>query len=134
MREHRLYQADWLMRFYGFGQGEIFEGRAGGMLDLDIDPKLAWALERRDWFPVDVNRASREQLLRVPGFGTKSVTRILSARRHTKLRLDHVARIVHSLKACRDFIQTTDWHPAQTLDLANLRARFTPAPQQLELL
>ena len=134
MREHRLYQADWLMRFYGFEKDEIFEARGDGMLDLDLDPKLAWALERREHFPVNVNRASREALLRVPGFGTKSVQRILAARRHTHLRLDHIARIVHSLKTCRDFIETVDWHPAGTLDLAHLRDRFVPAPQQLQLL
>ena len=73
MREHRLYQADWLMRFYGFAQGEILDGKADGMLDLDIDPKLAWALRNRGVFPVDVNRADREALLRVPGLGTKAV-------------------------------------------------------------
>ncbi|WP_084419680.1 putative DNA modification/repair radical SAM protein [Henriciella litoralis] len=134
MREHRLYQADWLMRFYGFEQEEIFEARRDGMLDLEIDPKLAWALERRERFPVDVNRASREDLLRVPGFGTKTVNRILTARRHTHLRLEHVGKIVRSLKASRDFIQTIDWHPARTLDITDLRSRFLPKPVQLELL
>ena len=134
MREHRLYQADWLMRFYGFEQDEIFEARKDGMLDLDLDPKLAWALERRERFPVNVNRASREELLRVPGFGAKSVGRILAARRHTRLQLSHIARIVRSLKTCRDFIETADWHPARTLDLANLREKFVPQPQQLQLL
>jgi putative DNA modification/repair radical SAM protein len=134
MREHRLYQADWLMRFYGFEKDEIFETRKNGMLDLELDPKLAWALERRERFPVDVNRASREDLLRVPGFGTKSVSRILSARRHTRLRLDHVARIVRSLKLCRNFIETVDWQPGRTLDIAGLRDRFAPQPQQLQLL
>ena len=72
MREHRLYQADWLMRFYGFAQPEILAGTADGMLDLDIDPKLAWALRNRGVFPVDVNRADREALLRVPGLGVKA--------------------------------------------------------------
>src|SRR6476661_5886433 len=70
IREHRLYQADWLMRFYGFDAGEIVD-EAAGMLPLDIDPKLAWALRNRDKFPVDVNRAERELLLRVPGLGVK---------------------------------------------------------------
>ena len=68
-RENRLYQADWLIRFYGFTVDEIAAGGADGMLDLDIDPKLAWALKHRDRFPVDVNRAARELLLRVPGLG-----------------------------------------------------------------
>ena len=134
MREHRLYQADWLMRFYGFQNDEIFAGQKDGMLDLDIDPKLSWALVHRDLFPVDVNRASREELLRVPGFGTKTVARILTARRHSTLRLDHVGKIVRSLKVCRDFISASDWHPGRALDLTDLRDRFTPAPQQLALL
>src|SRR6478672_1573459 len=68
MREHRLYQSDWLMRFYGFKPNEVVEAAgADGMLPLDIDPKLAWALKFRDYFPVDVNRGSKEQLLRIPG-------------------------------------------------------------------
>ena len=66
MREHRLYQADWLMRYYGFEQREIVEGRTDGMLDLELDPKLAWALANRGRFPVDVNKADREMLLRIP--------------------------------------------------------------------
>ncbi|RUU52466.1 putative DNA modification/repair radical SAM protein, partial [Mesorhizobium sp. M2C.T.Ca.TU.002.02.1.1] len=77
MREHRLYQADWLMRFYGFSQPEILDGSNDGMLDLAIDPKLAWALRNRGRFPVDVNRAEREALLRVPGLGTKVIDRII---------------------------------------------------------
>ena len=79
MREHRLYQADWLMRFYGFAPKEVQSAADDqGMLPLDIDPKLAWALKYRDSFPVDVNRAPKEMLLRVPGLGTKAVQRILS--------------------------------------------------------
>ena len=74
MREHRLYQSDWLMRFYGFKPAEVVDAAgADGMLPLDIDPKLAWALKFRESFPVDVNRAPKEQLLRVPGLGTKAV-------------------------------------------------------------
>src|SRR3546814_20893937 len=87
MREHRLYQADWLLRFYGFERAEIMEGAPGGMLDLAIDPKLAWALQRREAFPVDVNRATRELLLRVPGLGTRAVHRIIAARRLGQLGL-----------------------------------------------
>jgi predicted DNA-binding helix-hairpin-helix protein len=80
VREHRLYQADWLMRFYGFAHDEIV-GASDGMLALDIDPKLAWALAHRERFPVDLNRAPKEMLLRVPGLGVKSVERLLQARR-----------------------------------------------------
>ena len=75
MREHRLYQADWLYRFYGFAIDEIVAATDGGMLDLDVDPKLAWALRTAARFPIDVNTASREELLRVPGLGVKSVDR-----------------------------------------------------------
>src|ERR1700730_9363425 len=91
VREHRLYQADWLMRFYGFGVGEILDGT--DMLSLDIDPKLAWALRHLDRFPLDVSRASREDLLRVPGFGTKAVDRIIATRRVTSIRLADLARL-----------------------------------------
>src|SRR5690606_23597725 len=68
-REHRLYQADWLMRFYGFEAGEIAPASGDGMLRLEVDPKLAWALAHPERFPVDLNRAPRELLLRVPGLG-----------------------------------------------------------------
>ncbi|MEO1048647.1 MAG: putative DNA modification/repair radical SAM protein, partial [Pseudomonadota bacterium] len=89
MREHRLYQSDWLMRFYGYAPQEVAQATGkDGNLPLDIDPKLAWALKFREHFPVDVNRASKEQLLRVPGLGTVAVQRILRARRHRTLRLD----------------------------------------------
>ena len=94
-REHRLYQADWLMRFYGFDVGEIVD-KTAGMLSLDIDPKLAWALRHRDRFPLDVNRASREDLLRVPGFGTKAVDRIIATRRLTSDPLRRSGETAHS--------------------------------------
>src|SRR5690606_11410655 len=79
LREHRLYQAAWLMRHYGFAHGEIVPPAQGGMLALDVDPKLAWALAHRERFPVDVNTAPRELLLRVPGLGVASVDRLLAA-------------------------------------------------------
>ena len=104
LREHRLYQADWLTRFYGFEVGEILDDGAGGMLDLAIDPKLAWALRHRARFPVDVNRADRETLLRVPGLGTKSVARILETRRFRRLRLEDVGKIARSMTTLRHFI------------------------------
>src|SRR6478752_242593 len=86
MREHRLYQADWLMRFYGFSLHDLAAAAPSGMLSSDIDPKLAWALEHRAQFPVDVNRAGREMLLRVPGLGVRAVDRIIAARRSGALR------------------------------------------------
>ena len=134
MREHRIYQADWLMRFYGFAPGEVQSATDDqGMLPLDIDPKLAWALKFRDSFPVDVNRAPREMLLRVPGLGTRAVDRILSSRRWRKLRLDDVARLTLSIAKVRPFIATIDWRPTLLTDRADLRALIAPKKQQLEL-
>ena len=133
MREHRLYQADWLTRFYGFEVEEIIAGSAGGMLDLSVDPKLAWALLHRERFPVDVNRADREMLLRVPGLGPRSVGRILDARRFRTLRLADLGRISRSLAALKPFVTALDWKPAGLLDAADLRARLAPRPQQLAL-
>lgn len=99
VREHRLYQADWLVRFYGFSVQEIAAGGSGGMLDLEADPKLAWALCHRADFPVDVNTAPRERLLRVPGFGTRAVDAMIAARRHARLRLDDLARLTRACVA-----------------------------------
>ncbi len=131
MREHRLYQADWLMRFYGFGAEEIAVEQ--GFLDLRIDPKLAWALNNRALFPLDVNRADREMLLRVPGLGVSSVNAIIAARRHHQLRLEDVARLCSSAKKVRPFIVAADWSPGVALDGEKLRGRLTPEPAQLSL-
>ena len=133
MREHRLYQADWLLRFYGFERAEIMAGATGGMLDLAIDPKLAWALQRREAFPVDVKRAPREMLLRVPGLGTRAVDRIVAARRLGALRLGDLATITASVKKLLPFIVTPVWRPGALTDSADLRARFAPPPEQLAL-
>jgi len=133
MREHRLYQADWLLRFYGFELGEIASATKGGNLDLEIDPKLAWALANRQRFPIDVNRAERELLLRIPGVGTKSVGRILATRRHRALRYEDLRRMGVNLKQARPFLTALDWRP-RGLDAADLRARFAPPPEQLQLI
>ncbi|GGZ13964.1 putative DNA modification/repair radical SAM protein [Novosphingobium colocasiae] len=134
LREHRLYQSDWLMRFYGYAPAEVQDAAdAGGMLPLDIDPKLAWALKFRDRFPVDVNRAPREALLRVPGLGTKAVKAVLAARRHRTLRLEDIARLTVSVRKLRPFIVTADWRPTLLIDRADLRARLAPSPRQMEL-
>jgi predicted DNA-binding helix-hairpin-helix protein len=102
------------------------------MLPLDIDPKLAWALKHRDLFPIDVNRASREILLRVPGLGTKAVTSILAARRLHPLRLDDVARLTVSIGKLRPFLIAADWRPTMLADqLVPLPIRQKPA--QLDL-
>ncbi|AGT11020.1 putative DNA modification/repair radical SAM protein [Paracoccus aminophilus] len=133
IREHRLYQADWLMRFYGFDADEIGAARPDGNLDLELDPKLAWALANRAQFPVDVARASQEQLLRVPGFGTKTVGRILAARRHATLRFGDLLRMGAIMSKARAFVTLPDWHPGALTDSAGLRARFAPPPKQLSL-
>jgi putative DNA modification/repair radical SAM protein len=133
MREHRLYQSDWLMRFYGFKPKEVVAATENGMLPLDIDPKLAWALKFRDTFPVDVNRAPREQLLRIPGLGTKAVSRILKSRRWRAMTLDDVARLTVSIAKVRPFITTADWRPTLLTDRADLRTLIKPQRQQLEL-
>jgi putative DNA modification/repair radical SAM protein len=133
VREHRLYQADWLLRFYGYRVQEITTA-AQPNLDLAIDPKLAWALRNRAIFPVDLNRAARHQLLRVPGLGVKNVDRIIEARRFHSLRLADLARLRVPLKKVMPFIETKDHNPRSSgLDDANLRARFAPPPEQLDL-
>ena len=104
-----------------------------GMLLLDIDPKLAWALKFRDNFPVDVNRASREQLLRVPGLGTKAVGRIIKSRRWRSITLADVARLTVSVTKVRPFIITTDWRPTLLTDRADLRSLVAPRAEQLNL-
>ena len=135
IREHRLYQSDWLMRFYGYRPDEVQQAAdANGMLPLDIDPKLAWALKFRERFPVDVNRAPREALLRVPGLGTRAVGAILAARRHRTLRLDDVAKLTVSIAKLRPFIVAADWRPVLLTDRADLKALIAPQrSEQLEL-
>ena len=132
-REHRLYQADWLLRFYGFDVNEITGVSEDGNLDLDIDPKLAWALAHRGLFPIDVNIAEREMLLRIPGFGIKTVDRILSTRRHRRLSYQALQRMGASLRKARPFVIARDWTPGALLDGADLRARFARPPEQLAL-
>lgn len=133
IREHRLYQADWLMRFYGFEAGEISAAHPSGNLDLAIDPKLAWALANRARFPVDVARAPREMLLRVPGFGTKTVARILAARRSGLLRYGDLLRMGAIMSKAQPFVTLPDWRPGALTDSAGLRARYAPPPEQLSL-
>ena len=103
------------------------------MLPLDIDPKLAWALKFREHFPLDVNRASRELLLRVPGLGVKAVDAILRSRRWRKLTLDDVARLTVSLAKVRPFITAEGWRPTLLTDRADLAQRLKPKIEQLEL-
>jgi putative DNA modification/repair radical SAM protein len=135
IREHRLYQSDWLMRFYGFAPHEVQQAADGdGMLPLDIDPKLAWALKFRERFPVDVNRAPREDLLRVPGLGVRAVNALIASRRHRTLRLGDVARLTVSIAKLRPFLVAADWRPTLLADRADVRPLVAPrSEQQLEL-
>ena len=123
VREHRLYQADWLMRFYGFGHDEIV-GEADGMLSLEVDPKLAWALAHRDRFPVDLNQAPKEMLLRVPGLGVKAVVRLLQARRVRRIRSADLERLHVPLGKVLPFVVTADHVPGRGLESPGLVARF----------
>ena len=132
-REHRLYQADWLLRFYQFDLDEITSVTPDGNLDLDIDPKLAWALANRGLFPVDINVAPKEMLLRVPGFGVKLVGRILQTRRQRTLRYEDIGRMGGSMKKAKAFVTAGGWSPGGLTDSADLRARFAPPPKQLSL-
>lgn len=106
-RENRLYQADWLMRFYGFSVDEIVDEQHPE-LDLDIDPKTAYALRHPEMFPVDINTAPIELILRVPGVGVKSARKIVAARRFAKLRMDNLKKIGVVLKRARWFITSLD--------------------------
>jgi putative DNA modification/repair radical SAM protein len=129
LREHRLYQADWLMRFYGFGVQELATG-AAGMLDLERDPKHAWAIANRACFPVDLNTAPREMLLRVPGLGVKTVKRLLAARRYRRLRMEDLARLRLPVGKIAPFVVMQGHHPGAALDRAVLAG---PAAEQADL-
>jgi putative DNA modification/repair radical SAM protein len=103
-RENRLYQADWLMRFYGFEANEILDQK-NPFLDLEIDPKLAWALRNREKFPVNINTAPKEMLLRIPGIGVNSVLKILQARKFQKLNLGHLKKMGVATNRAKYFIE-----------------------------
>ena len=111
MREHRLYEADWLMRFYGFSREEIVSAADDGMLDPALDPKLAWALKNRGRFPVDVNTADRELLLRIPGLGVKSVDKIIAVRRLKAVGIEDLARVGGAMRRMKPFVIAHDWRP-----------------------
>jgi putative DNA modification/repair radical SAM protein len=133
VREHRLYQADWLMRFYGFAAKELTTP-ATPNLDEKVDPKLGWALRHRGFFPVDVNKASKEALLRVPGLGVRNAMRILKIRRFHKLTLDDLAKLRVSLTKARPFIVTAEHNPeALRIDRDDLTQRVAAPNVQLEL-
>lgn len=133
IREHRLYQADWMLRFYKFKIDEIVSDDYPD-LSLDVDPKTAWALRNRAYFPVDVNKGSREQLLRIPGMGTRSVEEVLKIRRHMRIRFTDLLRLKVSMNRAKYFIVTDDYRPASSLlDGEQLKKFFLPPPDQLVL-
>jgi predicted DNA-binding helix-hairpin-helix protein len=103
------------------------------MFDLIVDPKLAWALQHRGDFPVDVNTAPRERLLRVPGLGTRAVDRIIASRRSGALRFADVARLTASISRAQPFVVTADYQPGPLLDDDRLQARLVRRPVQLAL-
>ena len=127
LREHRLYQADWLLRFYDFQAEELESATTGGMLDLAVDPKLAWALANRARFPVDLNAAAKEDLLRIPGVGTKTVEKLLALRRHRSVRYDDLARMGANMRSAEPFVVARDWTPRGLTDAAALRAPLRAA-------
>lgn len=133
VREHRLYQADWLYRFYEFSLEDILAGTGNNMLELDKDPKLAWALRHRAVFPVDLNMADRHLLLRVPGLGVGSVNKIISIRRYHAIRWDDLVKMRLPLQKIKPFISVVDYHPSpMILESDNLFQRYL-APTQMDL-
>jgi putative DNA modification/repair radical SAM protein len=133
VREHRLYQADWLLRFYGFEVDELVVNKDRN-LDLTIDPKFAWALANRHRFPIDINKAPREELLRVPGIGARTVARILEIRSFRGLRVADLKRLRVAWVRAKAFVITVDYNPGlKLLDHASLRESLEPAPKQMML-
>jgi predicted DNA-binding helix-hairpin-helix protein len=103
LREHRLYQADWLLRFYGFSYDEIVTEHTPN-LDEDLDPKMFWALNNLHLFPVEINRATKEELIRIPGIGIRGAFKILKARRYKALSFDDLKKLKISVKKAKYFI------------------------------
>jgi putative DNA modification/repair radical SAM protein len=132
LREHRLYQADFLLRGYGFTAKELMP--AAGNLALDIDPKLGWALANRDHFPLDLNRADETMIARVPGIGLRTAKRLIDLRRLRRIRWEDLSRLRCSLKKLAPFVITADYKPAQGSASSDLlRRNLTDAPQQMNL-
>ena len=103
LRENRLYQTDWLLRFYGFDIRELLT-KEHPNLDTDIDPKLSWALRNLEQFPVDINKADRRMIARIPGIGMQSVTKIINARRYRNLNWEHLKALGISMNRAKYFL------------------------------
>ncbi|TVZ14398.1 putative DNA modification/repair radical SAM protein [Maribacter sp. MAR_2009_72] len=132
LRENRLYQTDWLLRFYGFSVNEILDADNPN-LDMDIDPKLMWALRNLNFFPVDINKADKHILARIPGVGMGSVNKILNGRKFRKLNWDHLKKMGVALNRAKFFIicNSTDWERRdldairiRSMILQNLKSKF----------
>ncbi len=121
IRENRLYQTDWLMRFYGFHVNELLND-ANPHLDIDVDPKLSWALRNLHFFPVDVNVASYKTILRIPGIGVTSALKIVQARKFGKLRIDQLKKIGVAYNRAKYFISCADT-PYQLKDYQNTQIK-----------
>jgi putative DNA modification/repair radical SAM protein len=135
LREHRLYQADWLLRHYGYRAHEVASAMPDGHLDLAIDPKLAWALAHRDAFPVDINADDRERLLRIPGIGVRNVDRLLKLRKHRRVRYADLVKLRCNLDKARPFIIAADHAPRDAeRSSARLRTTLPRVAEQLVLL
>jgi putative DNA modification/repair radical SAM protein len=131
VREHRLYQADWLMRFYGFDVAELTTHEEPN-LPLNLDPKLAWALRNPDKFPLDLNKAPREMLLRVPGLGVRNVDRIIRIRRWHSIRLHDLTRLRVPLGKAMPFIVLAD-HMPRLLERETVISQFVKTQEQPDL-
>jgi putative DNA modification/repair radical SAM protein len=135
LREHRLYQADWLIRFYGFKVNELISEEDN--LSLDYDPKCAWALSHPELFPVEINTAPVEMLARVPGIGLRSAYKIISARRYGKIDLEGLKRMKIPLKRAINFITTNGFYKGlkreEDVKLSLLENKNQPTYTQLSM-
>ncbi|MCI5071622.1 putative DNA modification/repair radical SAM protein [bacterium] len=132
IREHRLYQADWLLRFYGFDVDEIVPEDVPD-LDLNLDPKTAWALNRRDLFPIDINTADKELLLRIPGIGLRSVQKILHIRKYHQLQHHDLKKLGLAYNRAKHFIKAKDHLKSSLLDHEQLKQHLSSESKQMEL-
>ena len=133
LREHRLYQADFLLRSYGFRAEELFQDK--GDLPLDIDPKLSWALSNRAVFPVDLNRAPERLIARVPGIGIRNAKRLVELRQIRAIRYQDLIRLRCSIKTLQPFVVVQDYRPGLAEAASDkLRRMLSSNPQQLSLL
>ncbi|SAL36677.1 hypothetical protein AWB66_01886 [Caballeronia telluris] len=133
LREHRLYQADFLMRGYGFSASELLD--APGNLPLDVDPKLAWALAHRERFPVDLNAAPVRTIARIPGIGMRNAKRLVELRRSRRIRYADLVRLRCGMEKVKPFVVTQDYRPpVRETSSEQLRRALSAAPVQLALL